>query len=27
VILTAMGIVFYMRKRRERFGSDAGKGV
>ncbi len=27
VILTAMGILFYMRKRRERFGSDAGKGV
>ena len=27
VILTAMGIVFYMRKRRERFGSDAGKAV
>ena len=27
VILTAMGIVFYMQKRRERFGTDAGKGV
>jgi hypothetical protein len=27
VILTAMGILFYMRKHRERFGSDAGKGV
>tara|TARA_B100001123_G_C14940051_1_gene879314 strand:- start:116 stop:820 length:705 start_codon:yes stop_codon:yes gene_type:complete len=27
VILTSMGIVFYIQKRRERFGSDAGKGV